>query len=151
MVDVEAEARAAAGGRPLEHLQVAIGVAECGNGAAADVLLDGDGLAVLVVEEMQFREFQEDGLAVAQLELLLAAAADDLLGRWRRTPWSGCDTASEHNCMPGVCRGPLDFRAIRIAFGPIPEGTMVGAQASNAQAVPTRAGGLLLGPGVVRA
>ena len=45
VVDEEAEARAAAGGGPLQHLQVAVGVAEGGDRAAADVRLDADRLA----------------------------------------------------------------------------------------------------------
>jgi hypothetical protein len=41
--------------RPLEHLQVAIRVAEGGDGAAADVLLAADGFSRLVVYELDFR------------------------------------------------------------------------------------------------
>ena len=47
VMDEQAEARALAGGRPLQHLQVAVGVAERGDRAAADVLVDADGLALL--------------------------------------------------------------------------------------------------------
>jgi hypothetical protein len=44
VTDDQAEARSAAGGRPLQHLQVAVGVAERDDGSAADVMLDGGGL-----------------------------------------------------------------------------------------------------------
>ncbi len=50
-------------------------------GPAADVLLDADRLAGLVVDEVDLRQLDEHRLAVAHLELHLAAAADDLLGR----------------------------------------------------------------------
>src|SRR4029450_2005459 len=40
VVDDEAEARTAARGRPLQHLQVAVGVAEGGDGAASYMALD---------------------------------------------------------------------------------------------------------------
>ena len=56
VVDEEAEARAAAGGGPLQHLQVAVGVAEGGDRPAADVLVDADGLAGLVVDEVDLRQ-----------------------------------------------------------------------------------------------
>jgi hypothetical protein len=65
----------------LEHLQIAVGVAEGGDGTAADVLLDADGFAFLVVNKIDLRQFHEHGLAVAHLELEFAAAADDLFGR----------------------------------------------------------------------
>ena len=45
VVDERPKRAPAAGGRPLEHLQVAVGVAEGGDRAAADVLLDADRLA----------------------------------------------------------------------------------------------------------
>ena len=38
VVNVEAETRARTGGGPLEHLQVAIGIAERGDGTATNVL-----------------------------------------------------------------------------------------------------------------
>jgi hypothetical protein len=37
-------------------LQIAVGVAEGGDGTAADELLDADGFAVLVVNEVHFRQ-----------------------------------------------------------------------------------------------
>ena len=48
--------RVAAGGRPLEHLEVAVGVAEGDDRAAADELLDADRLAGLVVDEVDLRQ-----------------------------------------------------------------------------------------------
>ena len=41
------------GGRPLEHLEVAVGVAEGGDRPAADVRVDADWLAFFVVDEVQ--------------------------------------------------------------------------------------------------
>ena len=70
VVDDEAEARRRCRRSVhCEHLQVAVGVAEGGDRAAADVLLDADGLAGLVVDEVDLRQPHEHRLAVAQLEL----------------------------------------------------------------------------------
>ncbi len=77
----EREARAGAGRRPLEHLEIAVGVAECGNRAPPDSRLDADGLPFLVVDQIDLRQFDADRPAVAHLDFELAAAADDLLGR----------------------------------------------------------------------
>ena len=75
------EPRAAAALRVFQHLLVADGVAERGDGPAADVLVDADGLAAFVVIEVQLRQTHEHGLAVAQFKLRLHAAADDLFRR----------------------------------------------------------------------
>ena len=75
------EARAGAALRVFQHLLVATGVSEGGDRPPADVLVDADGLVGLVVIEVQFRQAQENGLAVAHLEPCLDAAADDLFGR----------------------------------------------------------------------
>ena len=75
------EPRAAAALRVFQHLLVAHGVAERGDGPAADVLVDADGLVGLVVVEVQLRQAHEHGLAVAQFKLRLHAAADDLFRR----------------------------------------------------------------------
>src|SRR5260221_2715716 len=81
VVNVEAETRALAGGGPLQHLQVAVRIAERRDGPAADEFLDAEGFALLVVDEIHRGQLHDDGLAFAHLELLLARAADDLLGR----------------------------------------------------------------------
>jgi hypothetical protein len=47
----------------------------------ADVLLDADRLALLVVDEADLGQAHQRPASVAQLELRLAAAAHDLLGR----------------------------------------------------------------------
>ena len=39
---------------PLQHLQITIRVAEGGDGAAADMLVDADGFACFVVDEVDF-------------------------------------------------------------------------------------------------
>ena len=81
VVDEEREPRADARGRPLEHLQVAVGVAECCDGTAADVLVDAERFARIVVDEVDLRQEHDHRLAAAHFELRLHAAADDLLGR----------------------------------------------------------------------
>ena len=65
----------------MEHLQVAIGVTKGGDGAAADVALDADGFAFLVIVEDEFRGLQNDRHAVAHFKFQPAAGTDDLLGR----------------------------------------------------------------------
>ena len=79
MVHIKTKPRAATGGSPLHHLQIAIEITERGNRAAADVLVDADRVARTVINEVDLRQEYEHGLAVAQLELRLDAAADDLL------------------------------------------------------------------------
>jgi len=81
VMDDEAETRPRTGGGPLDHLQVAVGVAESGDGPPADVHLNADGFTRLVVDKVDFRQPHQHGRAVAQLETGLDAAADDLLGR----------------------------------------------------------------------
>ena len=56
------KAGAAACHGPLQHLQIAIRVAERGDGAAADPALDGDGLAFLVVDELDLGTLIRTGL-----------------------------------------------------------------------------------------
>src|SRR5258706_16056209 len=74
------ETRTRSGDGPLQHLQVAVRVAECHERTAADEPADRDGLAVLVIDKIDSGKLDENGLAVAHLELLLAAAADHPLG-----------------------------------------------------------------------
>ena len=81
MAHKEAEARTAAGGSPLEHLQVAVGIAERGDRPAANVGFNGDWLGLLVIKEAQGGQLDEHRLAVAHFKAELACAADDLL-RW---------------------------------------------------------------------
>ena len=57
VVDEPAEARAGAGRRPLQHLQVAVGVAEGEDRPAADEAVDADRLAGPVVDEVDLRLF----------------------------------------------------------------------------------------------
>src|SRR4051812_44726628 len=75
------EARTIARGGPLQHLQIAVGVAEGKDGTPADMLLDTGWLAGLVVDEIDLGQLHEHRPCVAQLKLELAAAADYLLGR----------------------------------------------------------------------
>ena len=75
------EPRAAAALRVFQHLLVATGISEGGDGTAADVLVDADGLVGLVIIEVQFRQTHEHRLAIAHFKLRLDAAADDLFRR----------------------------------------------------------------------
>ena len=84
VVDEEGEARAeggVAGGGVLEHLEVAVGVAEGHDGAFSDDAVDGLGFAGAVVDEFDFGFLDEEGGVAAHLEGRDAAAADDLFGR----------------------------------------------------------------------
>ena len=65
----------------LQHLDVAVGVAERGDRATADVLIDADRFAGFVVNEVDFRQAHEHRRPVTQLEFRLDTAADDLL-KW---------------------------------------------------------------------
>src|SRR3954452_24032481 len=68
-------------GGPFEHLAIAIRVAERHHGPAANELVDADGLAGAIVDEINLRFFEKLRLAVAHLVFDNTAAADDLL-RW---------------------------------------------------------------------
>ena len=57
VMDEHSEAGAFPGSGPLEHLEVTIGVARGEDRAAADVLLNADGFAVLVVDEVESPRF----------------------------------------------------------------------------------------------
>ena len=72
---------ATAAPRVFQHFLVAAGVTKGGDGTAADVPVDGDGFAILVVIKVQFRQTHEHGLAVAHFEFRLDAAANDLFRR----------------------------------------------------------------------
>src|SRR5262245_45535038 len=80
MSNDEHETLALSGCRPLEHLQVAIRVPERCNRAAADDLMDANRFSRPVIDMVHLRQLHEHGLAVAQVELHLRPAADDLLG-----------------------------------------------------------------------
>jgi len=81
VVDVERESRPLSGSGPLQHLQVTVAVAERGNGSPADLLLDGNRLAFLVVIEVELGPADKNRRALAHLELHLDTAANHLL-RW---------------------------------------------------------------------
>ena len=62
VVNDNAKAYASAHGRPLQHFEVAIRVAESGDRTAADVLVDADRLTSLVIDEVDLRETNRMGL-----------------------------------------------------------------------------------------
>jgi hypothetical protein len=68
-------------GRPLQHLEITIRVPEGRNRPAADLLVDADGLAGAIVDEVHLGQAKQHGFAVAALELGDDTGADDLLGR----------------------------------------------------------------------
>src|SRR5262245_28974045 len=88
MVNIEAEPRPTAGGCPLEHLQVTIRIAERGEGTPANMHLDADGLALPVVNEVDFRQTHKYRLPVLQLELCPDAGANHLLRRDAINPFA---------------------------------------------------------------
>src|SRR4051794_7522210 len=61
----EAQARAATHRRPLQHFEVAVGIAERSDRAPPDVLIDADRLAGFVIDEMDLRKTKQTGPAVA--------------------------------------------------------------------------------------
>jgi hypothetical protein len=108
VMDVETEARARASSGPLEHLQVAVRIAEGGDGAAANMHVDANGLARLVVNEVQLRQAHQHRRAVAQREFRFDAAARDLLGRdtihlLRPRPHKLDATARDNDGLEPIC------------------------------------------------
>ena len=59
MDDARRAARPVAARRPLEHLEVAVGVAEGDDRPPADDLMDAHRLAGLVVDEIDLRQLEE--------------------------------------------------------------------------------------------
>ncbi len=81
MAEDQAEARAGSGRRPLEHLEVAVRVAEGEDGAAPYELLDPDGLSRLVVDEVDLREADDGRHPFLHAVLGRDRRPDDLLRR----------------------------------------------------------------------
>ena len=82
VVDDQAEARPGARGGPLQHLQVAVGVAERRDRPAADELVDADGLARAVVDEVDLGQLHRaPACRRRSSNCALDRAADHLLGR----------------------------------------------------------------------
>ena len=74
---------AAAAPGVFQHFFVATGIAKRGDGPAADMQVDANGLVAFVIIEVQFRQTHKGGFALAHFKLRLDAAADNL---FRRTP-----------------------------------------------------------------
>src|SRR5208283_5662006 len=81
MMDKQAKAGASRNRRPLQHFEIAVGIAECRDRAAADELIDADRLASLVVDEIEFRQTEKLRFAIAYLELSLDGRSHDLFRR----------------------------------------------------------------------
>ena len=78
---VTTQPRARPRGGPLQHLEVAVGVAKGEDRAAADEPVDPDWLAGLVVDEVDLGQARDHRHAVAKLVLRADAAPDHLLRR----------------------------------------------------------------------
>ena len=81
MVHKQAKTGSVTGSCPLQDLQVTIGVAKRRDWSSPNVAVDADGLANVVVDEVNFRETNKDRFAVAHFELRFDTAVDDLLRR----------------------------------------------------------------------
>jgi len=66
-MDKEAEARTGARGGPLKHLEIAIGVSECGERPAADESLNADSFAFAIADELHLRQF-DSGIAFCAMD-----------------------------------------------------------------------------------
>jgi hypothetical protein len=71
VMDNQAKAGTASHRRPLQHFQITVGIAERGDRPAADMFVDADWLAGLVVDEIHLRQTEKLRPAVAHLELRL--------------------------------------------------------------------------------
>ncbi len=92
---------------PLQHLQVTVGIAECCNRPAADVLHDADRLALLVVDEVDIRQPVNRRYSVAHLKFELDSGSDDLLWRYAvgfvsPRPHEINATARDDECLEAV-------------------------------------------------
>jgi len=65
----------------FDHLDIAVGIAECQNRTATNVLIDSYRLARLVVDEINLRHADEFRLAVLDLKFRNDAGTDDLFRR----------------------------------------------------------------------
>src|SRR5262249_9102345 len=66
--------------RPLQHLEIAVGIAEGSNRTSADMLVYADRLSRPVVDEVDLRQTKQGWRAVAHLEPCLDRRANDLVG-----------------------------------------------------------------------
>ena len=81
VMDNQAKADATGHRRPLQHFDIAIGIAECRYRTAADELIDADRLASLVIDKVEFRQSEKLRPAIAHLELRLDRRSHDLFRR----------------------------------------------------------------------
>ena len=122
VVHDQTEARPVARGGPLQHLQIAVGVAERHDRAAADEPVDADRLAGAVVDELDLGFLEEDRLAVRlHLELHHARGADHLLGR------DAVDPLGEHaHELDAAARDDEGLEALRAQIGEQLEHRLIG-------------------------
>src|SRR5262245_21764416 len=79
MMDIHTESRTGTSAGPLEHFQVTVRIAECSNRPAADEFVNTNRFAILVVDEVHGRQFDEYRYAVSEFQFLFKTAADHLL------------------------------------------------------------------------
>src|SRR6476660_71404 len=79
MIDEAQEAQAVAGGGPLQHLLVAVGIAEGEDRAPSDEMIDAFGLSRPVIDEEDLRHLDQHRACVPHLKFSDARGADDLL------------------------------------------------------------------------
>src|SRR6187431_2107405 len=82
VVHQQSQARPLAGGGPLEHLLVSVGIAKGRDGPTPDELLDSDYLAILVIDEVDRRQLEQLGNVTSHLVFQTTGASHDLVGRY---------------------------------------------------------------------
>jgi len=83
---INAKCRPGTAAAHLQHLKIAFRIAEGGDRALANVLVDADRLAGAIVDEVDFGETEEGGDVRSHFEARLDARSDDLLGRNTKKP-----------------------------------------------------------------
>src|SRR4029078_3147036 len=95
-------------GGPLQHLKIAVRIAERGGRTLTDMLVDADGLARPVIDEVHLRKAKQYRNVPAQHELCLDARAHNLRRRYaidslRPRPHE-FDTATRHDVGSKIIR-----------------------------------------------
>jgi hypothetical protein len=85
----QAKADAPGHRRPLQHFEIAVGIAECRDWAAADVLIDANRLAGPVIDEIHLRQTDKLRPAVAHKGASIPERRAPNLdsAKWQRLNW----------------------------------------------------------------
>src|SRR6476646_9460287 len=87
--------------RPLQHLEIAVGVTESGNGTTTDMLIDADRLSCFVIDKIDLGQPEKRWCAILHFKTGLDRRSDDLF--WRHAvdalgPWPHeLDATARHN------------------------------------------------------